>query len=280
MLKIAILSTFHSDKGFCGPLERQIRNSSHFLIDSDLLFVIHPSIQTPRINVDTLNDALQSSHHKIVLTSGSVITSQNGGSNAVPLLWKTLRSCLFFRPDFILYRTASDLLFRPGVSDLMNSFQFAVNSSPLCIRRSKWSWIPKLLKDPRVDALADVLGQEDPKLYVGRTECSFYKYQLWASMMDAFDQFILADPDYFLDASNHWPVEEVLFPTLAHLLGKKLGLLNYGKSLCYTKDAQTDGPINLNDIETLLDRGVYYSAKRFSSNPSDPAVLQLTNFKS
>lgn len=275
MLKIAVLTPFHCKEGFsaCAP---QLRNYSYYLRNAECLFVFHLSSETPRSDLASMRNYLSSEHHDVVYTDYSVVTSRFGSSNAIPVLWETLRKQ--FTPDYIIYRSASDLIFREGIPELMQRYPYAVNSSGFTLHSSKWKWRLHIKRDPRIKTMQHLLMPDRDKLYCGRVGCSYYSYDLWREMMDWLTRMGRKGRDvYFSNVKNHWPAEEVIIPTLSRVIADKQNLRNYGRSLSFAKDDHSSERMNLQDIELLRKEGLYYAAKRFHETREDPAFLYLTS---
>ena len=226
--RVVVLCPVHRDVRF---VTAQIDNYFRFHGHSGA-HVLHLS-STADPEFRNLNDYLRTPA-QLYLNTDSWNTSYRSVFGAVLSNSLYLREHLSGSYTHVYIHTDGDLLF---CGDLLKTVAQAGNGfscSPLG-EADYWPHYERCMDDPDFSALRAELGLSSTELWFGRQEGAFFTADLWERIVTLALQFF--DRESFANVSAHWPVEEVVIPTLAvKLLGRARG---FARPIVRTKEIRS-----------------------------------------
>ena len=210
-MKIAILAPVHGANFEKARL--QLDNYKLYLEhEASVRFYYHISRESGPDLRNDLNLLRASSSYDIQIAEKSQQTSIKTCLNALLELASLARKDSWY-PDFILWHSDSDLLFRTGLSEEIKKYDFGIGIQGLEYKTSRWDHAEKMRQDPRLNLfVTDCLGGEVANLRIGRTEGCFIQADIWSQIIIQLKTYF--GNAYFDLTSNHWCAEEVLLPSL------------------------------------------------------------------
>ena len=174
-----------------------------------------------------------------------------------------LSNALYLRRHFagaythVYFHSDADLLVHGDLPATVTRHANGFQAVPI---RPGWAHWRRCRVDPAFAALLARLGLEAAGLSYGRQAGAFFTAALWEEMIDL--ALAVFDRAHFDDPARHWPVEEVLFPTLARrLLGPGA---RHGRSIVRTREidyskgpdarGHPDNVVRPEDVRALIAR--------------------------
>jgi len=169
--------------------------------------------------------------------------------------------------SYVYIHTDGDLFLKGGLSSYIEDNEVGFSGD---LVQPEWYHYKKMMNDP---VFLDFLQSENinqDKIYFGRQEGAFFPTNLWLKIINLIDSFY--NSTFYENLDVHWPLEEVLIPTLLNKYGyssngknivnvKKLPPKNYFRDV----DANCISTNDLNELYSSTEPCI--AAKWFSQNP-------------
>jgi hypothetical protein len=167
--------------------------------------------------------------------------------------------------DYVYIHTDGDLLIYGDLFNYIVSNKIGY-SGIYFLGHEVWPHFKLMANDTRLLNLIDSIGLKFSDLVFGRQEGAFFPTSLWLKIINKITEFY--DDSYFDEVDLHWPLEEVLVPTLAKFYSEDA---DHVPNVVFTKQllhsGGRDNPLNCISIEDI-------QAHRFSQNSHNCIALK------
>lgn len=240
--------------------------------------ILHPSIESRKTAlIHSLSDSEIISDINFCFTQASSGTSYKCVMGAFLECSKVLNN----KSDgFVYIHTDGDLFIKGNLTKHIE--QITLASSVRRIHKDWWHY-EKMISDQSFLAFLEGENINKNQIMFGRQEGAFFPLHIWNEITNIVNKYY--DKSFFNQTDLHWPIEEVIIPTLLNHLGYKpiaenivkIKKLNPSKkSQKNLRDLQENN-ISIKELhEYLRLEDDCIAAKWFSQNALDPARMSVS----
>ena len=270
MNKIAILCPVHRRPDL---LKKQLENYNHFF-KNGCIHILHPS-KEGATNFD------ECFFQELELNHNAFKTRQSNGTS-----WKSIIGALIActdeldldQCDFVYIHTDGDLLVKGNLSEYIYKNKLGFWGE---YPKESFGWPHQNMmeSDQRFARMRHDLGLSFEDILMGRQEGSFYPIDIWKKIISKISEYY---NEAFFDSFNiHWPVEEVVIPTLANFYTNGQSRV---PNIIKTKELILPGGrdnrencISVDELQVILDdkNKQCVGVKWFSQDADDPARIMV-----
>lgn len=272
-MKIYVLCPIHRRADL---IQQQLLNyAAH---SRNIEFILHPSTQgRDQKIIDNLLSFKKIKHLNIKFTEISAGTSFQCVFGAFVECTKMINE---LSEGFVYLHTDGDLIVKGCLDDYIGKYKIGFN--PIKVMPD-WYHFQRMMSDERFLSLLADQNIDLDDVFFSRIEGLFLPVSVWLNFVDIVKKYF--SYDFFNNKDIHWPIEEVLIPTLLMKMNLKPAVHN----IIITKELEEGGSrdndrscVNLSEVKkTLADNNECVGLKWFSQNSLSPArryLIKLNNY--